>query len=114
MEGLIVKIQNLNVSCFNNRNICAKTKFGNQIVQESATVSSNAAKNNIQQSTNMLNQLMPLCLLSASCKNPNPFLFLAATNAINNNSQANQNTNNNTSNNDELYKMAFLYYMMTN
>lgn len=113
MEGLIVKIQNLNISCFKNRNICAKTKFGNQIVQESATVSNNAAKNNIQQSANMLNQLMPLYLLSASCKNPNPFLFLAATNAINNNSQANQNANNNT-NNDELYKMAFLYYMMTN
>ena len=113
MEGLIVKIQNLNISSFKNRNICAKTKFGNQIVQESATVSNNTAKNNIQQSANMLNQLMPLYLLSASCKNPNPFLFLAATNAINNNSQANQNANNNT-NNDELYKMAFLYYMMTN
>ena len=93
-----MKIQNLNISSFKNRNICAKTKFGNQIVQQSA---------------NMLNQLMPLYLLSASCKNPNPFLFLAATNAINNNSQANQNANNNT-NNDELYKMAFLYYMMTN
>ncbi|UKI41707.1 MAG: hypothetical protein L6V95_01195 [Candidatus Melainabacteria bacterium] len=49
-----MKIQNLNVSCFKNRNICAKTKFGNQIVQESAAVSSNAAKNNIQQSTNIL------------------------------------------------------------
>lgn len=109
-----MKIQNLNISCFKNRNIYTKTQFGNQIVQESPTVSSNAAKNNIQQSTNMLNQLMPLCLLSASCKNPNPFLFLAATNAINNNSQANQNANNKTTNNDELYKMAFLYYMMTN
>lgn len=109
-----MKIQNLNVSCFKNRNICSKTKFGNQIVPENTTGFNNAAKDNIQQSTNVYNQLMPLCLLSASCKNPNPFLFLAATKAINNNSQVKQNANNNTSNNDELYKMAFWYYMMTN
>lgn len=74
---------------------------------ENTTASNNAAKDNIQQSTNMHNQLMPLCLLSASCKNPNPFLFLAATNAINNNSQAKQNANSNSTNNDELYKMVF-------
>lgn len=109
-----MKIQNLNVSCFKNTNFSAKTKFGNQSVSENPPALNNVVKDNIQQSTNMLNRLMPFYLLSASCKNPNPFLFLAATNAINNNSQANQNLNTNNTNNDELYKMAFLYYMMTN
>lgn len=114
-----MKIQSSNFSCFKNPTTLKKTSFGNQNESsENQQILNKNAMSNMQQSANMVNQLLPFYMLTATSKNPNPFLFLALANTMNNNNNnaANiANTNNgNNSNNNDLYRMAFLYYMMTN
>lgn len=113
-----MKIQSSNFSCFKNPKTLKKTSFGNQNESsENQHILNSNTISNVQQSTNMVNQLLPFYMLTATSKNPNPFLFLALINTMNNNNNnaALANTNNgNNSNNNDLYKMAFLYHMMTN
>ncbi len=114
-----MKVQSSNFSFFKNPKTLKKTSFGNQNESsENQQILNNNTMSNVQQSTNMVNQLLPFYMLTATSKNPNPFLFLALANTMNNNNNnadniANTNDGNNSNNND-LYKMAFLYHMMTN
>lgn len=113
-----MKIQSSNFSYFKNPKTLKKTSFGNQNESsENQHILNSNTISNVQQSTNMVNQLLPFYMLTATSKNPNPFLFLALVNTMNNNNNnaglANTNNGNNSNNND-LYKMAFLYHMMTN